>query len=199
MKRGFTLIEVLIALSIFSIMAVMCTSVLFTVFSSKDKTTEHADRLNDIQVAMVLIEQDITQIVVQPLALQQTQLEFSRGGMINPSTSKALSSLARVKYTLTDNQLERRSNALNQQMNKPSKITQSSVVLHHVDKFKLSYIDKHLQVHDLWRSNKLPYGIRITLTLKDFGEVSELFLLPQSAHLIKQFKSSSREDSRDDT
>lgn len=197
MKRGFTLIEVLVALSIFSIMAVMGTSILYTMFNTRDTTAEHANRMSQLQMAMVLIEQDLTQIVMQPLDLQSDHLEFSRGGIVHPDNKKMGSTLNRVRYSVDNYELIRQSDELNQIIHPSAKTTQSRILLRDVQAFKVAYIDRRLQTHDLWRANRVPFGIRVSLTLKEVGEISKLYLLPQSTHIFKRFQSEHREDNPD--
>lgn len=182
-ERGFTLIEILIALTIFSIMAVMGTSVLYTVFRAKDSTTAHTERLGDIQIAMVMLERDLIQAVENPLSLQHDTIEFSRGGVQNPLAQEKLSTLMRVKYRIQNNTLIRTANRLNLPIGRFSGQDIDTPILERVDKLRLTYIDKRFQTHEVWRSQQLPIAIRVTLQIQGFGEISEFYLLPHATLL----------------
>jgi general secretion pathway protein J len=191
-KNGFTLIEILIALTIFSIMAVMGTTVLYSVFSARDRTTEHAVRLSDIQIAMVLLDRDITQILDAPLQLDNNAMEFTRGGMVNPLAAKKRSTLLRVSYSLHDKTLVRTINRLNQVIGTMRRDDITLPLLKKVDKLDITYMDKRYQTHQTWRARQLPNAIRITLSLDDFGEISELYLLPHTTHLKQRLKNNNK-------
>lgn len=188
--RGFTLVELLIAISIFSIMAVIASTVLFTVFNARDKTTQHAVALSDLQIAFVLIEKDFMQIVNKPL-LTATKLQnpieglensisFSRGGMINPLYKKQRSTLSRVSYQLQSSKLLRNNiPALDSRQPIPTK---PEVVLKEVTDLQFEYIDQNNAPQSQWLTTSLPKAIRITIEHKQWGKLSQIYQISQSYH-----------------
>ncbi len=193
-KAGFTLIEILIALSIFSIMAVMSSTVLYTTFNARDKTTEHAIRLSKLQVAMVLIERDFSQIVNQPISVASIsqagvvglseEIKFSRGGVINPLFEEKRSTIGRVKYFLDNNKLIRSSSVA---INRAKQLTsQTEVLLSNVLELKFEYINKNGLVQQQWYNKELPKAIRISLQLDDWGKISQIYVLSQSKIYVKK-------------
>ncbi len=169
--KGFTLIEILIAISIFSIMAVIASSVLYTVFNARDRTTEHATALSQLQIAFVLIERDLTQIVNRPVTTHTSKenalvglahtISFSRGGIINPLFKNKESSIGRVKYFLKNKQLIRDYD-MAVDRNKSSK-TNSEVLLDQVTALDFNFIDKNSQSLSQWYDQALPKAVRITI------------------------------------
>ena len=62
-KRGFTLLELLVALSIFSILSVMAYGGLQSVITTKQSTEKAAERISEIQLVMMRISNDLRQAV----------------------------------------------------------------------------------------------------------------------------------------
>ena len=178
--------EILIALSIFSIMAVMSTSVLYTVFNTRDRTTVHSKRINQIQVAFVLIKRDFLQLFIPPKGMNNL-IQFTRGGNINPLSLYKQSSLTDIEYHLTDQSLVRVNRSYLGNLKKSA--AHSEVLLENVTRIQFEYIDKNYQRQDLWQSKEFPIAIRMTLSIKDIGQISELYLLPQSIYYEEQIKS----------
>lgn len=118
--RGFTLIEVLIAVAVFGLMATMAYSGLNSSLNISREAEKRSDQLHRLQLAMALIQRDLTQISthqsrdefgdLQPALLSDTKaeylLEFSRSGWRNPA-NQIRSTLQRVGYVLEDNKLYR--------------------------------------------------------------------------------------------
>src|SRR5262249_20378098 len=152
---GFTLVELLIAITIFAIMSTITTSALYNAFTTRDRLALESKRNSALQLAFVLIERDITQIIdrkimnekgVFPAVFgQESQLEFSRGGIINPRFTKKQSTLQRITYQLSKGRLIRFSEiALDTDRENPKTKT---LLLQHVTSLSFSYIDKHKQIH----------------------------------------------------
>ncbi|MFZ2289973.1 MAG: type II secretion system minor pseudopilin GspJ [Halopseudomonas yangmingensis] len=66
-QRGFTLMEVLIALVVFTLMSVMAYQGLHSVLQSEQVTREQARRLADLQVTLSVLERDLAQVVSRPV------------------------------------------------------------------------------------------------------------------------------------
>ena len=62
-EDGFTLLELLVALSIFSILSVMAYSGLQTVISTSQSSQQAADRIAEMQLVMMRISNDLRQAV----------------------------------------------------------------------------------------------------------------------------------------
>ncbi len=117
---GFTLLELLIALSIFGFISAMAFSGLSSVSNTRQAVEERADRLAELQKAFLFISQDIEQMVIRPArdGYGDTEppvrgggfgtylLEFTRTGWRNP-LGHTRSLLQRVAYGIKDDQLIR--------------------------------------------------------------------------------------------
>ena len=118
-QQGFTLLELIIALAIFSVMSVMAYSGLKTVLDSKEVTQRHGDRLSELQTAMLLMQRDVEQMLDRPVVddsgtLHEALLggsfgtylmEFTRAGWQNPLPNS--SNIQRVAYIFEDGTLLR--------------------------------------------------------------------------------------------
>lgn len=185
---GFTLVEILIALTIFSIMAAITSSVLYTVFNAREKTTYHAQQLSQLQLAFVLIERDFSQILFkgiktyegkQPSVLGlENDIRFSRGGIMNPLSEKKQSSLNRIHYYVVDNKLVRESEAA---INRDITITPNQqILLEEVKQIRFEYINETQMAQNQWYQKKLPYAIRISIDHDYWGKLSQIYMLNQS-------------------
>jgi general secretion pathway protein J len=111
-QQGLTLLEVLIALSIFALIGVASFQVLSSVIDSQQIGDSHSLQLARFQKAMLLIDGDLQQLVARNIRTdidQEAQylliksshyaLELTRGGRANP-LQLSRSSMQRVAYDL---------------------------------------------------------------------------------------------------
>ncbi|HEX5056053.1 MAG TPA: type II secretion system minor pseudopilin GspJ, partial [Gammaproteobacteria bacterium] len=96
---GFTLIEVLIAVAVFGLMAAMAYSGLNSSLNISREAEKRGEKLHRVQLAVALIQRDLSQIALQqsrdefgdmqPAVLTDNKgermLEFSRYGWPNPA------------------------------------------------------------------------------------------------------------------
>lgn len=120
-KNGFTLVEIIIAMAIFAVIMVIVMGGLNMVMRAQEEISARAKRLGDLQMAMVVLIGDLTQIVPRPIRdtngelikavlvdmTNPIHLEFTSGGMMNPNDMVQRSSLQRVGYGLEKNTLIR--------------------------------------------------------------------------------------------
>lgn len=109
--KGFTLIEVLVAMSIFALIGVASYSVLSATLMGKERSETEQDRWRNFNRSMWVLRQDIEQIVDRPVrvgreregALEVAQdgylLKLSRAGYNHPQNTKR-SRLLRVAYRM---------------------------------------------------------------------------------------------------
>ena len=62
-ERGFTVLEMLIAMAVFAIMSVVAYGGLRAVLTADQVTQVHAQRLADLQVTLSVLERDLAQVV----------------------------------------------------------------------------------------------------------------------------------------
>jgi general secretion pathway protein J len=126
--RGFTLIEVLVAMSVFAIMALAAAGIASAALDRRTDLDAVDTRLKQVQLSHALIKADLDQIVLRPtrdvfgaarptdLGGQnqdqgQSLLSFVRGGWANPGGIELRPSLQYVAYVIEDGALVRKSRA----------------------------------------------------------------------------------------
>jgi len=120
-ERGFTLLEVLIAVAIFAVVGVMAYGGLQAVLAQQVIARENADRFREIQFAVQQLSRDIYQLQPRPVreelgdgyrnalladARNRYPVEFTRGGWSNP-LGQPRAAIQRVAYQLDGDRLIR--------------------------------------------------------------------------------------------
>jgi general secretion pathway protein J len=117
-KGGFTLIEVLIVLLIFSIIGMIGARIVSRVLDNDRTLSERGARLVEVQRSMQILQRDVLQLTsrgirdqlgdpVEPLLIgADGMIEFTRAGWRNP-LNRPRSELQRVGYIVQDETLYR--------------------------------------------------------------------------------------------
>lgn len=102
-QRGFTLLELVIAMAIFALLGLGSWQLLQSVLRTERSTSSHQLELRSLQRAVALIERDAMQVVLpasgRGMTLQRDQLSFHRGNWGNP-LDQARSEQLEVNYSL---------------------------------------------------------------------------------------------------
>lgn len=195
-RSGFTLIEVLVALAIFGLLAIMAYQGLAQSLDSAQLLGDRMDRLRSVQQTIRLLGTDIAQATPRPvrnpldgssLPAMRTEpgtefaLEVTRGGWPNPAAS-ARGTLQRVMYRIVDGQLERLHwTVLDPTLNSEPIAT---VLLDDVDSIELNYLPPGGDWSNQWppfgvggvQALKIrPQVVEVVLTLADEGEIRRFF------------------------
>ncbi len=200
--RGFTLLEVLLALVIFAMISISAYSVLRNVMVSNEVTQKKMVRLTEMQKAMQQMTRDFYQIIDRPwreeggssktmIDTNATQwhsdddaLVVVRGGWLNPDGRLRRSELQKIGYRLVDGSLERLSwSYLDNVAGTAPQVTR---LLSGVEHLKLRFYKDGVWRSD-WQSNtELPQALEVTLTLSDYGQLQRHFLLPSFSAEVTQ-------------
>lgn len=119
-QRGFTLIEIVIALGIFAIIASLTAYVLIQAFETDERLKRQSVRLHHLDIAVTTMRRETEQIINRPVRGGGQSLipafighadgvEFTRSGAINPGASEQRSTLKRTAYLCYGTKLIRRS------------------------------------------------------------------------------------------
>jgi len=193
-SKGFTLLEVLIAIAIFSLISLSSFTIFDTVLSSDKKAQHHSERHNELQRAFILIERDMTQIARRSVRLNgeapsanflqtsgdtfssdEQALAFVRHGWTNPGLLLPRSDMQAVAYRLVDETLERlHVNFVDPVVGEAPKIRP---LLGDVSALAFEYYDGK-KWQKAWENNTLPLAIAIEVTTKDYGVIRRQFLVP---------------------
>ncbi len=188
---GFTLLEILIALFIFTILSIMMTSALHTVISAQGGAERNAERLRLLQIVLVRISRDVEQIVDRPIKSANgkdasaffgapTGFVFTHGGMAGQSNQHQV--LQRTQYIWTQNGLWRMVwDVLDQASNSPK--PRQREVLANVTDAEFEYYDNKNVAHKEWpvagmANQTLPRAVKINLTIADWGVIRQLYVIP---------------------
>ncbi|MCR8915678.1 type II secretion system protein GspJ [Marinobacter panjinensis] len=201
-RNGFTLMEMLIAVTITAVIGLGVWQVLGNVVLSRDRVNEVADQFDSVQRTMLLLERDITQIVNRPgrdiygdynPALTSREDDFAlmltRQGWRNPLGTRR-STLQRVAWEYTGDELRRRYWVSVDQGQEDN--SQDLMLLADVTDFTVRFLDDQRNWRDDWPDETsmanmtpgsrpdipLPLGIEITLTHERFGKLVRTFTLP---------------------
>lgn len=110
-QDGFTLVELLVAIAVFAVMAAIAYGGLSSVIDTRDSIDAALDRSKMLQMATWRLQQDIEQVVARPVRNRfgdaepavmgnpDTGLTITRNGWPNP-LSEPRSTLQRVHYHL---------------------------------------------------------------------------------------------------
>lgn len=118
-QRGFTLLEVLVAIAIFALMYVLAQQFFSRILTNRDLLNAKAVTLEQRQRALLMMVQDFEQLIARPvrdkLGTQEPALvgnelgvEFTHLGWANPFALQHRSHMQRVRYVFYDHQLVRR-------------------------------------------------------------------------------------------
>jgi general secretion pathway protein J len=198
-NAGFTLIEILVAMAIFTIIGLASTGVLNSVINSDQLSSERFEKLEELQRAMLTIERDILQIVPRKVRINSEPvsavisggedvfdsdadgLGFVRAGWHNPQMLLHRSTLQAVGYRIQEQQLQRLyGNYVDNVIGYEPKV---KILLSDIEDFRVSFLTdiEQLEEPEEWEETysnaALPIAISITIVSKTFGEIRREFIL----------------------
>ena len=194
--RGFTLLELLVALAIFAVLATVTYGGLVTVLTQRAAVEQQAARLQDLQRSYRLLGRELAQFSargirdaygdVQPslqLGGQAPGLEFTQGGWLNP-LGRPRAELQRVRYVLDQDRLLRFSWQVLDRAQDSEPLEQ--VLIEGVRSLQVRLLDEANEWHEQWPPAALlpgqvapaaPRAAEVVLELDDLGELRWLFRL----------------------
>jgi general secretion pathway protein J len=195
-QRGFTLVEVLVALTIFALMSVLSYRGLTAVLQTREHVTEDNRRWRDLALTLAQIEQDLALAVNRPvrdsgdllqpallgdpqaIGANAAQLSFSRMGLA--WQSGVLADVQRHGYRLNNGTLEQLVWPVLDQA--PRSEPTVHALLERVNRFELRYLDAVGNWQSSWplpgSLAALPAALEVVLELDGGTTVTRVFALP---------------------
>jgi general secretion pathway protein J len=195
---GFTLVELMISMSIFALLSIMAYGGLDSVIQNKQRTEASMLRLSQLQLSMTKLHRDFEQIstrvatdelggkLLNLSAVQGNDLliQLTRNGWRNPAKLNR-SHLQRVAYKLEEDQLIRMSWIYVDRAQDDQLI--ETVLIDNLQDVQLRFMDARQVWHDSWppislnttnTTSRLPQGIEIKLQMNDWGDITRVFRVP---------------------
>ena len=194
---GFTLLELLVALSIFGLVATLSYSGLSAVMTQQSQTEIAADRLSELQKLYLIMQRDIEQVVlrpirdeygdVQPPLVGGENFQLTRAGWRNPA-GRQRSNLQRVGYAIEEQQLVRYSWAVLDRAQDSEPLVQ--LLTEAVERIQIRYLGVDNEWKEQWPDTQtpanpavvqspLPRVVEVTVEHEMYGPIVWLFQLPQ--------------------
>ncbi|MDH5183115.1 MAG: type II secretion system minor pseudopilin GspJ [Gammaproteobacteria bacterium] len=193
--RGFTLLELLVAISIFALLSLTAYAALDNSIKQKRIGEAQAKALRRIQISLLHIERDLQQAVnrgsnngqsveqaMEYSSLEPPTLRLTHIGRSNP-LGRPRGHLQRTAYVLKEGRLYRMSwpHLDSLQGEEP----QQAVLLENVESWSLRMLDSHRQWQQSWPQagptgqalEPLPMAVEMTLRIKGWGEIRRLIKL----------------------
>ncbi|GAD80519.1 type II secretion system minor pseudopilin GspJ [Vibrio ezurae] len=191
--KGFTLIEVLVAIAVFASLSIAAYQVVFQVQLSNTQSQEKLGRLQQVQATLVYLDSDFRQIAVRHfrndgeekgesllywkdnlLDSDSKGVLFTRLGWINPQQQFPRGEITKVGYRLRGDKLER---VWWRYPDTP--VGQEGIVtplLDKVEKFDMRFYNGEAWVKEWTDGDALPKAIAVDLTLEDYGKLERIYL-----------------------
>lgn len=192
---GFTLIEILVALTIFSAMAVLGHRALASVLDSQATLVEHNQKWRAVELFFSRLERDLNSLtarsirnqanLVEPplyasrdaLGANGAQLALTRAGW--SGVEGAAADAQRIGYRLRGQQLQLLIWPVLDQA--PYSEAVAYTVLEPVESMKLRYLDSAGSWHETWGSAtdpKLPKAVELSLALASGERLTRFLAIP---------------------
>lgn len=204
--RGFTLLELMVALSVFALMSAMAYGGLSSMIEAKRQVDANLDHSQAMQQAIFRLQSDLEQLADRgirdgfgdhrPALAGEADigLSFTRHGWRNP-LGEPRAHLQRVRYRLDEeNRLIRNHWRVLDRAQDSAPV--ETVLLEDVERLEWRYLDADRQWQDRWPpmdsnprapgnapaeaaiDTPLPLAVELRLTTEDRGETRHLFAIP---------------------
>jgi general secretion pathway protein J len=192
-QSGFTLLEVLIAIAIFSVVSLASFTIFDTVLRGDENSKIRSERQNELQRAFLLMERDFTQIAKRTMRINgeepgssflqtaddsfladEQAIAFVRNGWTNPGLLLPRSDMQSVAYRLVDETLERlHYNFVDAVVGQEPRIRP---LISQVTSLSFEFYDGSKWQKE-WSGKTLPQAIAIEIDTWDYGLIRRQFLM----------------------
>lgn len=187
-KRGFTLVEMLVALFIFALLSSAGVAMMRFTVTSQTAVRAHTDRTAEFQALRAILRSDLSQAAPRRVRDEagrpvreafyggepEVLLRLVRRGWENPDAA-ARASIQAVEYRLDEGRLIRRSRAAAD----GGPWAEPQVLAQGVSAAEVAFLHRGQWIAALPGGplEPLPQAVRFDLTLDGVGQVSQLFLV----------------------
>lgn len=192
-QQGFTLLEVLIAIAIFSVVSLASFTIFDTVLRGDENSKIRSDRQNELQRAFLLMERDFTQIAKRSMRVNgeapsnsflqtsddsfladEQAIAFVRNGWTNPGLLLPRGDMQSVAYRVVDETLQRlHYNFVDAVVGQEPKIRP---LISQVTNLTFEFYDGS-KWQEKWSGSTLPQAIAIEIETEDYGFIRRQFLV----------------------
>lgn len=193
-QSGFTLLELLVAVAVFAVVAAMAYSGLDLLLRSRAGLEQASERQRAIDLAVLNLERDLRQALPRPIRGAYGELQSAMVGNavaaewtvldLGSARDGVRMEATRVRYALVDGALWRARDAVLDRS--PRESARSRQLLEGVQRLSWRYVQSARQRLDQWpprtgisAPERLPRAVEVTLVLEDRGEISRLIELPE--------------------
>lgn len=199
-QAGFTLLEILVAISIFTLIGIASNSVLTRVLDGDAISQQRFQQLQRLQRVMLTIERDFMQAANRPVRVEGATnnvvmsgganlfeseadgVGFVRAGWMNPQLILPRSNMQAVAYRLFEGRLEKLySNYVDNVVGAEPKV---KVLLEDVLDFQVTFYlgpkqdaEDNSNWGDVYTGADLPEAIEVTISTDNFGTIKRKFLM----------------------
>lgn len=194
--RGMALLEVLVAVAIFAVVAAIAYRGIATVTRARAAIAAESERLGRLQLAIALIERDLRQAVprsvrggygetLPALVGDARTLELTSAAFASPFAERR-PQLARLTYSLDRRALTRQAHESLDRGNAAPR--PPATLLDAVDAVRWRYLGTDPAWRDEWpprqdrsaMAERLPRAVELTLTLADYGTIRRVVPLVET-------------------
>lgn len=191
---GFTFIEMLLAVAIFAMVGLASVAVLSSVTTGDRLSQQAAERLQQLQFALMLLERDLMQISSRHIRVQgeaprkerlvggrflleseADAISFTQHGWRNPGMILPRSELQALGYRLQEEQLQRLYTLY------PDAVTGTEprvqVLLEGITELEIRYLVGE-RWEERWADALWPAAVRVRIGHAELGEIERVILLP---------------------
>lgn len=195
-QKGFTLLEILVAIFIIGIIAVIMVRGLQIVLTTKDNLQRNETQMQQLNLTMSLMSGDMRNLINRSILQANAQsvpavymhddatetLEFSRGSVSNP-LAQHRSTVQRDAYQLKNGNLIRVTWPVLDQTTATQPTTR--ILLKNVTYIKWEFLGDDNRFYSGWpatgvNNQPLPKAVQVTLTIQNLGTIKRLFVVGNS-------------------
>ncbi|HET8731766.1 MAG TPA: type II secretion system minor pseudopilin GspJ [Moraxellaceae bacterium] len=200
-QRGFTLLELLVAIAILALVAVGSYELLFSTISTRDQAMARERDLRSLQRAEMMMQRDLLQTVQRPVRdefgdlqpgfsiPQDNSMEFTRLGWRNP-LQEVRSELVRVRWRVINGQLVREHWPVLDRARTSTPV--QTVMLDGVSDFRIAVHGNGAwaptwpplassQGQPATMNPPLPDAVEVTFSVARWGTIRRVFILPEGS------------------